>query len=154
MKRQITRSGLTRKNKKLTLIESLKLAIKTCYDDRDDYEEAGGVILVKKDKYEFISLRNTNTGTPIAPSLWTADRMEYSKQVYPKLFDKKGKWIQHGSFHTHPRFSAQCSGEDLDKVFKAYPVNYIFSGLNRQLLKYEWTNEQTLLISEILWNKS
>src|SRR4051812_44783759 len=134
----------------MKLINALNHAILDCYNQND--EECGGIILCRGDNYMFTKLRNQNTGTPKAQVLWTADRNEYSRLVYPLLFAKDGKWQQHGSFHTHPQWSPNFSSEDLRSVFRSYPINYIFGGLDRRLVKYYWEDE-CLMEEEIKYGR-
>ena len=69
----------------MKLQEALLEATKAC---NHEIEEEGGIILhnpAVPDQYEFVKLRNQNTGTEIAPVLWTADRQEYAEKIISEL---------------------------------------------------------------------
>ena len=108
----------------MKLQEALFEATKSC---NNAVEEEGGIILHNPsipDEFEFIKLRNQNTGTEIAPVLWTADRQEYAEKIIPKIM----KGMRHyASFHTHPRFLPIPSRIDLNELFPGFPTNYIYS---------------------------
>ena len=112
----------------------LKQAVIEC---SSEYEEEGGIImyLAKDDAYKYIKLSNTNTNTPIAPVLWTADRDEYAKQVIP-LF-KEG-WRQFASFHTHPQFIPYPSSIDLRDLFPGFSTNFIFSQSTQEITRWDY----------------
>lgn len=105
----------------MNLEEALLQATKDC---SHDIEEEGGIILSKDNEFVFHKLRNQNTGTPIAPVLWTADRNEYATIVLPKF---KDGWRHYASFHTHPQFQPFPSQIDLTQLFPGFPINFIFS---------------------------
>lgn len=119
----------------MTLFNSLKTAISTC---AIDHEEHGGIILVKDDVFEFIKLKNENTGTSTAYALWTADRNEFSKLIIPRL---KDGWRQYASFHVHPSFTAYPSSIDLTKLFLGFPINYIYSTKDNVLMEYKYNKD-------------
>jgi len=122
-----------------TIEEALNQAVTECWDflDFEDLEEHGGIILHNKNtgEYLFQYLFNSNSGTPIANGLYTADRYQYTELIIP-LFSKG--WRQYASFHTHPSFSPRPSSIDLNQLFVGFFNNYIYSGLNKELIKYTW----------------
>jgi len=127
-------------------------AVDQCWNQVTDLEERGGVILhhPDRDEYVFIALRNSNTGTAIAPVLFTADRDEYAEIIIP-LF--KLGWKSYASFHTHPQFSPYPSSIDMNDLFPGFYINYIYSGTQDKLIKYTWVDPQQLecgLIPEII----
>lgn len=127
---------LTTTNTK-TLKASLLKALETC---AVDHEEHGGIILFKNPEYEFVKLTNLNTGTEVATALWTADRDEYCKLIIPKI-TKEG-WKQYASFHIHPAFSANPSIIDLTQLFLGFPINYIYSKRDKQLMEYRYSQDK------------
>lgn len=120
----------------MTIENTLLEATKQC---GHEFEEEGGVIMYSAtlNSYDFIKLRNQNTGTDIAPVLWTADRDEYAKLVIP-LYSKG--WKQFASFHTHPQFLPRPSGIDLNVLFPGFPVNYIYSRVVQEIT--QWNVDQ------------
>jgi proteasome lid subunit RPN8/RPN11 len=100
-------------------------------------EEEGGVIMKRpkngRTEFAYYRLRNSNTGTDIAPSLWTADRNEYAQKIIP-LF-KEG-WTQWASFHTHPQFLPFPSGIDIHTLFPGFAVNVIYSPVTKELTRW------------------
>ena len=122
-----------------TLSGELWFAIEGCWNTVEDMEERGGLVMRfgDEEKYIFVPLRNANTGTPIAPVLFTADRDEYAKIILPMF--KRG-WRQYASFHTHPQFAPYPSHIDMTRLFKGFLVNYIYSGTQNKLMRYEWYN--------------
>jgi hypothetical protein len=136
-----------------TLNNILDEAIGLCTSNDD---EQGGVILSKvggegpygkRIDYQFVHLRNANTGLPLAKSLWTADRNEYAKKVIP-LF--KDGWRHFASFHTHPKWPAIPSKIDLTELFPGFPINYIYSGIDNDLGRFEFddTDESWYRVEE------
>ncbi len=121
----------------MTLRNALSSAVERCWGSVDDFEERGGVILrnSKSDTYLFVFLRNANTGTDIAPVLFTADRDEYAELIIPLL---RNGYQHYASFHTHPKFQPWPSMIDLNELFPGFPINYIYSGLTERLFKYVW----------------
>lgn len=113
-----------------SIVGALEAAVNEC---SETIEEEGGVILVKGDDYCYYKLRNQNTGTSIAPVLWTADRDEYAKNVIPAY--AKG-WRHYASFHTHPQFLPLPSGIDYDVLFPGFPVNYIYSPVTQEITQW------------------
>jgi proteasome lid subunit RPN8/RPN11 len=113
--------------------QALDDAIVLC-GGRTDKEEDGGIILHKDGEFVFFPIRNSNTGTDVAPYLYSADRDEYAKKILPML--KKG-WGQY-SFHTHPQFMPYPSNVDMTQLFPGFPDNYIYSDLTKQVYKYTW----------------
>lgn len=124
-----------------TLEDALTDAVETCWLNINDLEERGGVIIYRGEEYQFIPLTNSNTGTPIAPGLFTADRFEYAEKIIP-LF-KEG-WRHYASFHTHPQFPPWPSNIDMNELFPGFPINYIYSGLTDKLFKYTWINPKNI----------
>lgn len=117
-----------------TLEQVLGHAVKECKDAKE--EEGGVIIRHSDDHYQFIKLRNQNTGTEIAPVLWTADRNEYAQKVMPLFF--KG-WRQFASFHTHPQFLPFPSNIDLTQLFPGFSIDYIYSQKTREITKWSYT---------------
>lgn len=120
-----------------SLATALEEAVQTCSKERHDVEEDGGIILCKDDMYIFFPIRNSNTGTPIAPVLYSADRDVYAKTILPMF---KDGWRQYASFHTHPQFTPYPSHIDMTQLFKGFLTNYIYSGVYDKLMRYEWYN--------------
>lgn len=119
-------------------------AIDCCWNELDDkdVEEHGGIILFHKEYgYIFIKLRNENAGTDIAPGLFTADREDYAEQIIPMF---SVGWRHYASFHTHPQFLPYPSSIDMNTLFPGFPINYIFSGLTGELMKYTWKDPKRL----------
>ena len=99
-------------------------------------EEEGGLILRNSEgKFIYHKLRNANTGTQIAPVLWTADRMEYARIIMPQF--SKG-WKNYASFHTHPQFMPHPSSVDLNQLFLGFPVNFIYSPVTREVTQWNY----------------
>ena len=121
------------------LKSALADAVHICWEEVDNLEEHGGIIMhqPKTDAYGFVQLRNQNAGTELGPVLWTADRDEYAKHVIPMF--KEG-WQHYASFHTHPQFYPWPSDEDMNVLFPGFPINYIFSGLTNYVVKY-WVQD-------------
>ena len=130
---------------------ALLSAVNLC--NNPDQEEEGGVILQKGDEFRFIKLTNTNTGKPLAPVLWTADRNEYATQVLP-LF--KDGWTQSASFHTHPCFLPLPSGIDLFQLFPGFPLNFIYAPMHDVVVGYKAAPEdsQDVCVVDSLWQLS
>jgi hypothetical protein len=124
-------------------IQLLK-AVNLC--NNPDLEEEGGVILQRGNEFKFIKLTNTNTGLPIAPVLWTADRMEYAKQVLP-LF-REG-WTQAASFHTHPCFLPLPSGIDMFQLFPGFPLNFIYAPMHNIIVGWRKAPESSEELIEV-----
>lgn len=122
----------------MNLPNTLAQAAKEC---NHPLEEEGGIILKHKEtgNYDFVKLRNSNTGTDIAPCLWTADRYEYADKIIPRVWNRA--WEHYASFHTHPRFVAVPSGIDLGTLFPGFPVNFIYSKLQNGIT--EWFTEKS-----------
>ena len=79
-----------------------------------------------KDVYQYIPIRNQNTGTRLARGLYTADKAEVAAKVMGMVF--AGTHEVYASFHTHPiGFPAMPSMEDLTKLFTGHPINYIYA---------------------------
>ncbi len=118
-----------------TLPEQLRLARESVR--LGGAEEEGGFILKKTnatgDEYKFVKITNANTGTPIAPVLFSANKAEFGQKIIP-LF-REG-WINWASFHSHPGHSVRPSSTDLNKLFKGHPVNFIYSPRGGDLAKY------------------
>lgn len=109
---------------------------------RHRIEEEGGVILYNaaEDSYRYEKLRNSNTGTPIAPVLWTADRYEYAEKVIPTF--SKG-WKHYASFHTHPQFIPYPSSIDYSELFPGFPINYIYSPATQEITQWNVTTNNS-----------
>lgn len=116
----------------MTLRNALDLAIDLTKGNR---EEEGGVIIhqADTDEYEFVHLRNANTGTPIAPSLFTADPIEFVTKVAKRF---KDGWRMHSSFHTHPAFTPYASAEDRRHLFKGFALNFIYAPRFDAIFRY------------------
>lgn len=91
-----------------------------------NHEEEGGVIIhhPESGEFEFIHLTNANSGTAIAPSLFTAVPTEYFEKVVKKF---KDGWRQYASFHTHPAFTPYASGIDRANLFLGFSDNFIYA---------------------------
>lgn len=98
-------------------------------------EEEGGVILenITTSELQYIKVRNANTGTEIAPVLWTADRFDYAKKVLP-LYAQG--WKRYASFHTHPQFVPYPSSIDFNVLFPGFPINYIYSPVTQEITQW------------------
>lgn len=131
-----------------TLKGALWEALEGCWNIQEDMEERGGIIIHNKetDIYRFVYLHNSNSGTPIAPVLYTADRGMYAKIVIPLM---RAGWRHYASFHTHPQFEAWPSHIDMTELFPGFPINYIYSGSKNKLMKYTWIDPQNLNIGVI-----
>lgn len=127
---------------------ALLLAILSC--DSPNFEEEGGVIVSEKSTVlevnTFIKLKNANTGTDIAPVLWTADPHEFAKKVIPKI-SRGGRLA--ASFHTHPRFAAQPSQVDLSQLFLGFKDNYIYSPTQNELTHWQADKNDPTLFNYI-----
>lgn len=121
----------------MTLNDTLLHAVTSCGHPA---EEEGGIILVNNaaQTFQFVKLRNQNTGTPIAPVLWTADRDEYAKNVIP-LF--KDGWRHFASFHTHPKFVPFPSTIDINELFPGFSINYIYSQKTQEVTQWDYQKE-------------
>ena len=119
------------------LNEVLLSATQQC---NNEHEEEGGIVLSHKEEgFEFIKLRNQNSGTPIAPSLWTADQYEYAEKILPKF--AKG-WQHYASFHTHPMFIPFPSHIDLGTLFPGFPINYIYSQIEECMTRWDYREKK------------
>lgn len=89
-------------------------------------EEEGGILVMHEDTDDirFVKLKNANTGTPTALSLYTADIYEYARQIVP-MFSKG--WKSYATFHTHPRWDPIPSSVDETVLFKCMPMHVIYS---------------------------
>lgn len=108
-------------------------------------EERGGFIIkqIETNKYEGHWITNIHTGTPVARALFTAEANEYGEKILKKVLT--GKWEEYASFHTHPiGFGAIPSSIDLDKLFKGFPINYIYSPSLKVLIQYTYNKNQNL----------
>ena len=122
----------------MKLQEALLEATKAC---NHEIEEEGGIILhnpAVPDQYEFVKLRNQNTGTEIAPVLWTADRQEYAEKIIPKIMNGMRHYA---SFHTHPRFLPIPSRIDLNELFPGFSINYIYSQVALAITEWNTNSE-------------
>ena len=111
---------------KNSLLRSLLNAILS-YDETNP-EEQGGFILKKNNSedFEFVPVKNFNTGDNIALGLYTADQTEFNNKVALRTIDDD--WEIYASFHTHPRgMRALPSSIDIRYLFKNFPVNYIYA---------------------------
>jgi proteasome lid subunit RPN8/RPN11 len=119
------------------LEQTLLRAAKTCQSE--ELEEEGGIIMANKDESEFrfIKLGNTNSGTPTAKVLWTADRNEYAKTILPMFHEG---WRQYASFHTHPQFLPTPSSVDTTQLFPGFRTNYIYSRITASIVEYEYVS--------------
>lgn len=105
----------------------------------DQFEEEGGFILQRDGDYRFEPVRNTNTGTRKAPSLYTADCDEFAAKVCGAICEK---WGCLASFHTHPPgCGPMASREDITKLFKSFPINFIFSPDMNFLVRYDYNKK-------------
>ena len=89
-------------------------------------EEQGGFILKAGEVYQYVAIRNANTGKPIARGLYTADKAQFANKVLtPCLMAGQELFA---SFHTHPKgFPAMPSYTDLNELFTGHPVNFIYA---------------------------
>lgn len=123
----------------MTLINALKLAVKTCCETID--EEEGGIIMVRDNDYKFVRLENNLKGTPIAKSLISFET-EYGTKIIPMF---KERWRCYASFHTHPRFPCYASSIDYDNLFNGFRHNYIYSRCNKNISHYEKKKMQNMV---------
>ena len=111
---------------KHSLRQSLLRAI-SLYDEVLN-EEQGGFIVKKPgvEHYEFIPIRNQNTGTSEARALYIAEPSEFNDKISEPILDDV--WEMHASYHTHPLGSrAMPSHRDLTELFTSFPINYIYA---------------------------
>jgi hypothetical protein len=99
------------------------------------FEERGGVLLEKYGDYRFQLLSNLHADTSRAYGLYEADRNEFGQLVIPEM---QSGWTLFASFHTHPKFSANPSSLDLEKLFQGFKCNVIYSPLNQECSISEW----------------
>lgn len=117
-----------------SLKAALLLACHLCNGEIN--EEEGGFIVRKDDEYRFHKIRNANTGTPVAEALFTADKTEFGDKII-KGEMIKNKAIIDSSFHTHPtNYPPIPSHTDLTRLFKGFPINYIYSPSLSTLVQY------------------
>jgi len=116
-------------------------AMASCISSGGD-EEEGGVILQNGEEYQFIRIRNENTGTPIAGGLYTMDKGEYGSKVLG-LTEHTG-WIEFASFHTHPNgCRAYPSSIDLKQLFTGFPINFIYVPWSEELNVFEYKKDKS-----------
>jgi proteasome lid subunit RPN8/RPN11 len=87
-------------------------------------EEEGGLILNRGDEFVFVPVQNIYKGTPTAAGLYETEQSDFTGKVFPLL--KEG-WKFYASFHTHPSFSPNPSGLDLNVLFQGFKHNYIYA---------------------------
>ena len=125
----------------MKLSKLLRLSLQTAlsqYDPGLD-EEQGGFILVDGAQYEFVGVKNANTGTTIAHGLYTADKKEFAEKVLSKVMEG---WSVYASFHTHPKgFPARPSQMDINQLFTGHPINFIYAPLSDELNMFTLTDE-------------
>lgn len=117
-------------------MQSLKDALDNAIElTKGNFEEEGGIIIhhAESDAYEFVHLPNANAGTPIAPSLFTADRQAVGKLIIARY---KDGWRMHSSFHTHPAFTPYASNIDRTQLFTGFPTNFIYAPRFDAIFKY------------------
>ena len=91
-------------------------------------EEQGGFIMIRKDEYKFVPVKNKNTGTIVAHGLYIPEHMP---------FEDDG-WEIYASYHTHPEgMRAMPSGKDIAALFTSFPINYIFAP-DMELNRFEY----------------
>jgi proteasome lid subunit RPN8/RPN11 len=119
--------------KLLELPEVIRIAKQTCgYSG----EEEGGFILRNKtdqESFDFVKIKNSNTGHPIAAVLYNADRQEVGEKVIRRTLNG---WQVFASFHTHPGTSTVPSTIDLKNLFTTFKINYIYSPKADELAQY------------------
>lgn len=121
--------------KSQSLSDALKKAIRLC---KDGNEEKGGFILRKGNSYQFVHVLNSNTGTPIAHGLYTADKVEFGKKVLKLIMTAGCGWSHYASFHTHPNgYASTPSNIDLYKLFTGFNINYIYATQQKELVRYK-----------------
>ena len=112
----------------------------------EKFEEEGGFVLQRGEEFGFERVRNSNTGTPIAVALYTADRDEFAGKVCGAICEK---WGCLASFHTHPPGCGPMpSREDLTKLFKSFPTNFIFSPDMALLVRYDYKKEDNSWLAQ------
>jgi len=113
-------------NIKQSLHQSLLHAI-LYYNDELNEEQGGFIVKIRnKEEYRFIPIRNSNTGTPTALVLYTADVAEFNEKIAMPMLD--GEWSVYASFHTHPKgMRALPSSRDLTELFTSFATNYIYA---------------------------
>ena len=116
-----------------SLHQSLRAAISET-DATGLNEEQGGFILKKDNQFAFHLVRNSNTGTPRAVGLYTADKNEMGKKV---LTNVMAGWDVYASFHTHPKgFPAMPSTVDIRELFTGHPTNFIYAPQEKTLNRF------------------
>lgn len=106
-------------------------------------EEEGGIILEKDGEYQFVKVKNKNSGESIAEGLYETDIEDLQKNVFPMV---KTGWKFYASFHTHPSFSATPSRLDLEKLFNGFKYNVIFASQQKVFSYSEWLPDDRMFI--------
>ena len=124
--------------KELSLTHCLLSAILQ-YDYKLE-EEQGGFIIKHPDFhiFEFIPVKNKNTGTVIACGLYSADQSEYADKVLGRTLDDG--WSVYASYHTHPKggfVRAMPSSIDITKLFAGFPTNFIYAP-DKELNRFDY----------------
>lgn len=110
------------------------------------HEEEGGIILKRKDEYQFVKVINLHRGTHTAYGLYVAEPAGFGSEVVPLL--SKG-WQMYASFHTHPQFSCTPSQLDHDKLFQGFKYNYIYSHRDLEFSCSDWSPSKDLYTVKI-----
>ena len=139
-------------NIKKSLHQSLLQAI-LYYDDTLNEEQGGFIIKASKvEKYEFIPIRNANTGTPKALILYTADVDEFNEKIGLGVLDNL--YSVFASFHTHPKgMRALPSHTDFNELFTSFPINYIYAP-DKELNRFDYKGKSIEYPGNILWTKT
>lgn len=130
----------TKSNK--SLARSLSIA-KSSFDYNLD-EEQGGFILKERgtENFEFVRVRNSNTGKHIARGLYTADKKEFAEKVLSRIL--LCEWEVYASLHTHPiGYPALPSSMDLRELFTGHPINFIYAPLERVMNMFTLKTDAT-----------
>lgn len=126
-----------------TLNEALAAAVS--YADPHPEKEVGGFILKKKntaDEYVFVPVENKYINKPEEVGLYSPNPKLYGSLVVSLLLDG---FENFASFHSHPLgCSTRPSVTDLSKLFKGFPVNYIYSAEFKHLAQYTFTPGNTI----------
>lgn len=132
--------------KTFTNITSCVLSVNDFDIFNENNFEEGGLIFQKNNEFTFAQIDNKNRNTDIGCVLYEPTKEDYIKTVL--ALNKEG-WKIHSSFHTHPKFSAHYSQIDYKFLFQSFPINFIKSIKDKNIMKYAWISEYELVGEEI-----
>lgn len=118
----------------------------------EPFEEQGGFILQHKNgvDWKFVPVRSLVAGTRQAAGLYLADPEAYAELICGKD-GLAGGWRPFASFHTHPPgYGPIPSQLDINKLFRSFPTNIIFSPDMLLAVRYDFDKETNTWQPQVL----